>query len=340
MTLNVNVRSNYSTVSDQLFNHLDHFYSECLASMLTETFSIRWLQIFFISGITPYNPFRSQRNRMRIIPLWNAFPSICYISSAYVAVYWALHDGTNGERFDFNYFSYMVFIAFKTFIVASVFQRTVFPRSNAHVWDHLLCLERLIRRQIQLNINLDRFRRRFLRKACCVFIVKFSLTTIEFIYPCDSTIRENFCVLLLAMQTRIVTMYVLFYIDMFNHIVYLMNRQMAYMPKVLWKPAPNPIFVETSISQANAIRRQLRTVKTIHFQLWKTVVFINEEFGYILVALTIHFTNARELFSLFFIHYFGYIGRMLEYINAVASTNLIIYQCGFVKCSTISQSSE
>lgn len=262
--------------------------------MLTETFSTRCLQIFFIVGVTPYNPFRSQQTTTNIVPLWNALPSIIYITLAYVAGYWAIHDGTNGEQFDFNYLSYLLFIALMAFMVTSVFQRAVFPRSNIHVWEHLLYLERLLRRQINLDIRLDRFRSSYLRKVCYVFIMKCTLSAIEYYFTCNSSIREHFCVLLLGLQTRLNSVYVLFYIDMFNHIVYLVNRQMAYVPKALWKPSPNPTFVETHVLKVNAIQYQYRTMKDVHFQLWETVVHMNDEFGYILVALTIHNTNYCE----------------------------------------------
>lgn len=276
-------------------SHLDHFHFERLANMLTETFSTRCLQIFFLSGVTPYNPFMSDQKRMQVTPLWNTLPSIGFVSSAYVASYWAIYEGINGEEFDFNYFSYMVFIALIALIVTTVFQRAAFPRSNTHVWDHLLDLERVLRRQIHLDISLDRFRGSYLRKVGCIFMMKCALSVVEFCFTCDSSVREHFCVLLLGLRTRLASVYILFYVDMFNHMVYMVNRQMAHIPNAQWKPSSNSAAAEMHVAPANVIRSQYRTMKDIHFQLWETVVHMNEEFGYILVALVIHYTNYCEL---------------------------------------------
>lgn len=250
-----------------------------------------------MSGVTPYNPFMSDQKGTQVTPLWNTLPPIVFVSSAYVASFWAIYDSTNGEEFDFNYFSYVLFIALMALIVTTVFQRTVFARSNTHVWDNLLDLERVLRRQIHLDISLDRFRGSYLRKVGCIFMMKFALSAAEYLFTCNSTVREHFCMLLLGLQTRLASVYILFYVDMFNQMVYMVNRQMAHIPNAQWKSSSNPAAAGTHVAPANAIRSQYRTMKDVHFQLWETVVHMNEEFGYILVALVIHYTNYCELIS-------------------------------------------
>lgn len=261
--------------------------------MLNEPFTKRCLQLFFLTGVSSYNPSSVQIPiKTRMASLRNALPSTSYILVAIIAGFWAIYEGSKNAPFSFDYFSDVVFITLIIAISTAVYQRIACCHSSTYyVWDHLLHLERVLCKQIHLDIQLTVFRSAFIRKVCIVYIIKCALSAFDFYYFTIETgcFWQQFSLYVLSLQGRMASVYVLFYITLLNHLIRSMNRQLFQLPSF----QVNASFqIDT---RANAMKNQYQTIKDIHFKLWETIIHMNEEFGFILVALTIHNTNSCEL---------------------------------------------
>lgn len=161
----------------------------------------------------------------------------------------------------------------------SVIFQTIFYRHNLKILlqkNHMI-LEYL-KNKIKLNISLDLFKRKYLQKACIIYIFYF-LTVLIKMYVDSRKISRSvqLCTLFMNGLKILTSIHVLFYIELFNIFLRLMHQQ---------------IFIDDdrftdgfSFFNERKFAESLRHCKYVHFKLWEISRLINKCFGWILIMI-------------------------------------------------------
>lgn len=143
-----------------------------------------------------------------------------------------------------------------------------------------------LKNKLKLNVSLDAFKRQYLQKVSIIYTIYLVTVFIKISIGSTKISRGvQICTLLMQSSKILSSVHVLFYIELYNNFLGLIENQ-AYIDE-------NIVINGFSFFNQPKSIEMLKHWKFIHFKLWEILQLINLRFGWILIMIClVHFIDA------------------------------------------------
>lgn len=257
--------------------------------MLSSNIFGRYLYIFYLFGLSAYNP----RNNLPVngfAIIRKSMPSMFFVLIILLSGVMSF-DHFTSVKINLNNCLHAIFVLLMVVTGLTAFKRSSFLRGDTkYIWKYLLNLETLILKRFHLDINFTRFVVVYNRKLICMVFLLSCLAAFKFYHRIDaSNAVRQIGVINLTLITLGVNFYTLFYIDLFNFIFETINKHT--MMNIDLSECDNIVIDVKNSNLSEQIIQLFQILKLLHFKLWKIVRIMNYDLGGTLTLLIIQNTN-------------------------------------------------
>lgn len=257
--------------------------------MLLSKISEKYLYIFYLFGLTVYNPhdkdFLKSNQLIKI-----SISTICLI----------LFTLTNGIlSFDFfgkkmaslNDFLYVIYVTLMVSTGLMAFKRSTFLRRERQYHLKYFDLEELLLNRLKLEIQFEKFINAYKKKLIWMVFFFSSLVVIKLIHRTNlENIFRQIGVLNLSLITLGVNFHILFHVDIFNYTFKAINLRAS---KLIETNQSDEFVIDSKKLKFMCLKitEYFKILKAVHFKMWIVRRIFNKDFGAVFILLIIQNTN-------------------------------------------------
>lgn len=245
--------------------------------------SRKFLFVFFIVGQSSYNPYVTDSGKQTTFyKLLQYLPSVCFGIVVYTSAFTAFYGFTLGDL-SMDKAIYFIIIYTRVITCSTLIRRTpLFDDQTKLIILKFKRLEQFSFYRLRVQISFVSFARSYRRKLTICLLSFATLFFAKFTTRFNSAnyIRQ-ISALSLLFSTFLAILQILFYIHLMKYVIRQISKNFASI--LHGKLMVHEIERWTNLTHVE----NYKNFKQIHYRLWELTQLINEQFGWVLVALVL-----------------------------------------------------